>query len=66
MFAACRMGLCVLEASQKQPVFKQVAGYQLSQVFGFNDKKMAIVSTEIRMAARRGNAKREGLFIYLM
>ena len=49
------MGLCVLEASQKQPVFKQVAGFQFSHVFGFNDKKMAIVSAEIRRAARRGD-----------
>jgi hypothetical protein len=63
VFAACRMGLCMFEASQKQPVFKQVAGCQLSHVFGFKDKKMAIVSAEIRMAARRGNAKPEIFFI---
>jgi len=53
----------VLEASQKQPVFKQVAGFQLSHVFGFYDKKMVIVNAEIRMAARRGNAKPEFFFI---
>ena len=57
------MGLCVLEASQKQPVFKQEAESQLSQAFGFNDKKMMIVSAEVRMAARRGNTMLEIFFI---
>jgi hypothetical protein len=47
----------MLEASQKQPVFKQVAGFQVSQVFGVNASKIVIVNAEIRMAVRRGNAK---------
>lgn len=60
------MGLCMLEASQKQPVFKQVAGSQLSQVFGVDIRRILIVNAEIKMAARRGNAKPEDLFICLM
>ena len=57
------MGRCVLEASQKQPVFKQVAGSQLSQVFGVDIRRIVIVNAEIKMAARRGNAKPELFFI---
>ena len=56
VFAICRMGLCVWMASQKQPVSKQVAGFQLSQALDGNSINATTVNTEMKTAAEMGNA----------
>ena len=63
VFAVCRMGLCLLAVSQKQPVFVQVAGSQLCHVYGFKFRKMEIVIAEIRTAVRTAGATPKGLFM---
>ena len=55
VFAICRIGLCTLAASQKQPVFKQVAGCQSFQTPAGKTDSTRIVTNEIMTAIKMEN-----------
>ena len=54
VLAACRMGLCVLDDSQKQPLARQVAGSQSVQMSAGNRHNKTMVAMETRRAVKMG------------
>ena len=55
VLAICRIGLCSVADSQKQPVVRQVAGFQAVQTLVGNDHNTSRVAREIRSAMKMGN-----------
>jgi len=64
VLAAWRIGLCRLSASQKQPVDRQVAGFQLSHKLAGITNNTVTVSTEINRLAVKETATKEYFLIF--